>query len=181
MPAATLSDARLIERIRESAVLHGDFTLRSGRRSRYYIDKYLFETEPDILAALADRFARHVDGSIDRLAGAELGGIPLVSATALATGKPMVLIRNQKKGYGTAKRIEGRLEPGDRVLILEDVATSGGQSLEAAQTLADAGATVAGVVVVIDRLEGAREAVEDAGFPFTSLFTTADLGLTDVA
>jgi len=178
-----MTDEQLIERIREAAILRGEFTLRSGRKSHYYIDKYLFETQPDILAALGERFAKHVDGDvpgITRLAGAELGGIPLVTATALATGLPAVLIRNAKKDYGTAKQFEGRLERGDRVLIVEDIATSGGQSIEAAKMLRDViGCDVAKIVVVIDRQEGAREAVEAAGFAFASLFTKADLGITE--
>lgn len=175
-----MTDEQLIERIKEAAILRGEFTLRSGRKSTYYIDKYLFETQPDILRALAERFARHVDGSITRLAGAELGGIPLVSATAMATGLPAVLIRNAKKDYGTAKQFEGKLEKGDRVMIVEDIATSGGQSIEAAKMLRDnMGCDVAKIVVVIDRQEGAREAIEAAGFAFASLFTKADLGIAE--
>ncbi len=174
-----MTDAELIERIRDTALLHGSFTLRSGRQSSYYLDKYLFETQPDVLAALAERFARHAATDVDRLAGAELGGIPLVTATALATGKPTVLIRNQKKDYGTARQLEGRLEPGDRVMIVEDVATSGGQVLEAAKILTDAGATVALIVAAIDRQEGARENIEAAGYRFESLLTKTDLGIAE--
>ncbi len=173
-----MTDAELIRRIAETAVLRGEFTLRSGRKSSYYLDKYRFETQPDILRALGERFARHVDGSIDRLAGPELGGVPLVTATALATGLPTVLIRNAKKDYGTAQRFEGVLHRGERVLITEDIATTGGQSIEAARLLRDeVGVEVAKIVVVIDRQEGAREAVEAAGFAFASLFTKADLGI----
>ena len=174
-----MTDAQLIERISETALLHGNFTLRSGRTSRYYLDKYLFETQPDILAALAERFAHHVDDRIDRLAGDELGGIPLVTATSMRTGKPAVLIRNQKKDYGTAKLLEGTLNEGDRVLIIEDIATSGGQVLEAAQTVTGAGAHVEKIVAVIDRQEGARPRIEGAGFAFDSLFTKTDLGIDD--
>lgn len=174
-----LTDEQLIERIREAALLHGEFTLRSGRTSRYYLDKYRFETEPDILAALAERFAAHVTADVDRLAGAELGGIPLVTVTALHTGKPCIFIRNQKKDYGTAQQIEGRLEPGERVLVLEDIATTGGQVLEAAQQLAELGAKIVGIVAVIDREEGARENIEAAGFTFKSLLTKSALGIDE--
>ncbi|MEM1107743.1 MAG: orotate phosphoribosyltransferase [Planctomycetota bacterium] len=174
---------KLIERIRETALLHGDFTLRSGRKSKYYLDKYLFETQPDILAALGEKFKEVIDADplgVDRLAGPELGGIPLVTAAAMATGKPMVLIRNAKKDYGTAKQFEGKLDEGDRVLITEDIATSGGQSIEAAKLLRDEmKAEVAKIVVVIDRQEGAREAIEEAGFAFESLFTKSDLGIDE--
>ena len=175
----TMTDQELIKRIVEAALLRGEFTLRSGRKSNYYLDKYLFETQPDILAALGDRLAKHVDEGVDRLAGAELGGIPLVSAASMASGKPSVLIRNQKKEYGTNKQLEGRLEKGDRVLLIEDVVTTGGQILEAAKVIAGNGASVVGVVAVVDRMEGAREHIENAGFVFKSLLTSADLGIKD--
>ena len=174
-----METSELIRRICDAALLHGTFTLRSGRVSNYYLDKYLFETQPEILRELGERFAGYVDDSIDRLAGAELGGIPLVTAAAMATGKPSVLIRNQKKGYGTAKQIEGVLNPGDRVLFVEDVVTSGGQVLEGAQVLQDAGAEVVKIVAVIDREEGGRENIGAAGFEFASLFTKTDLGISE--
>jgi orotate phosphoribosyltransferase len=174
-----MNDKDLIERIAQAALLKGDFTLRSGRKSKYYLDKYLFETQPDILKALGERFAKHVDSSVDRLAGAELGGIPLVTAAAMATGKPSVLIRNQKKDYGTAKQLEGVLKPGDRILIVEDIATTGGQVLEAAKVITEAGGKVVKIVAVIDRQEGAREFIEKAGYTFASLFTKTDLGINE--
>ena len=170
----------LAQAIADAALLRGDFTLRSGRKSKYYLDKYLFETRPEILKPLAERFAEHVTDDVDRIAGPELGGVPLATATALHTGKPMVLVRNAKKGYGTAKRFEGVLNEGDRVLITEDIATSGGQSIEAAQLLRDeCGCTVTKIVVVIDRQEGAEEAIREAGFDFAALFTKADLGIDE--
>ncbi|MEL7086887.1 MAG: orotate phosphoribosyltransferase [Planctomycetota bacterium] len=178
-----MTDDQLIARIRETALLTGDFTLRSGRKSKYYLDKYLFETQPDVLAALGQKFKAVIEADtqgIQRLAGPELGGIPLVTAAALATGLPTVLIRNAKKDYGTAKQFEGVLNEGDRVLITEDIATSGGQSIEAARLLRDEmKADVAKIVVVIDRQEGARENIEAAGFAFGALFTKTDLGIDE--
>jgi len=183
MPTPTpLSDAELIDRIRDTALLRGEFTLRSGRKSRYYLDKYLFETDAAALAALGQRMAARaeaVEGGVDRLAGAELGGVPLVTAASIAGGLPTVLIRNQKKGYGTAKQLEGRLKPGDRVLVLEDIATTGGQVLEAAGVLREAGARVVGILAVIDRQEGARENIEAAGYRFDALLTKSDLGIDE--
>ena len=171
---------QLAAALADAALLTGDFTLRSGRISKYYLDKYLFATRPELLRELGAMFAAHVDDSVDRLAGPELGGIPLVTATALATGKPMVLIRNAKKDYGTAKRFEGKIEPGERILITEDIATSGGQSIEAARLLRDEmKCDVAKIVVVVDRQEGAREAIESAGFAFDALFTKTDLGIDE--
>jgi orotate phosphoribosyltransferase len=173
-----MTDAELAQALRKAALLEGDFTLRSGRKSKYYLDKYLFETQPVLLRELARRFAQHVGPDVDRIAGAELGGIALAAATALETGKPFVIVRNSKKaGYGTGKLIEGRLERGERVVLVEDIATSGGQAVEACHTLEEAGAKVAAVVVAIDRQEGGRAAVEAAGQSFAALFTTADLGI----
>lgn len=173
-----MTHSELARALREAALLEGDFTLRSGRKSKYYLDKYLFETRPELLRALAERFAEHVNAGIDRIAGAELGGIALAAATSLHTEKPFVIVRNSKKAdYGTGKLIEGRLEPDERVLIVEDICTSGGQAIEACRTLEQAGAEVAGIVVTIDREEGGRAAIEEAGYAFAALFTTTDLGV----
>lgn len=167
----------LARRIREEAYLEGDFTLRSGRKSNYYLDKYLFETKPDILAELGRMFGAFVGDQTTLIAGAELGGVALAAATALATDKPFVIIRNAKKDYGTSKPFEGAMNDGDSVLLVEDIATTGGQVLEAAKLIVGIGAKVERIVAVIDRQEGARENIEGAGFTFDSLFTKADLGI----
>ena len=171
-----MEKAELARRIKEVAYLEGDFVLRSGRRSKYYLDKYLFETDPTILAELGRRLAEHA-GEADQIAGAELGGVPLAAAAAMACGKTFVIVRNAKKGYGTGKLMEGKLLPAARVLLVEDIATTGGQVLEAAKVLKQAGATVTRIVAVIDRQEGARENIEKAGFKFDTLLTRADLGI----
>lgn len=168
---------QLAHRIAEVALLRGQFTLRSGRKSTYYLDKYRFETQPDVLAALGKLFAEHAGAGIDRIAGAELGAVALAAATAMAANKPFVLVRNKKKDYGTAKQIEGVLNPGETVLVVEDVLTTGGQVLESCQALSDAGAKIAAIVGVIDRQEGARQNIEKAGYRFAALFTVADLGI----
>jgi orotate phosphoribosyltransferase len=168
---------QLAQRIAQVSLLHGTFTLRSGRTSNYYLDKYRFETQPDVLIELGKMFAAKLTAGVQRIAGAELGAVPLAAATAMASGKPFVIIRNQKKDYGTSKLIEGVLEQGDKVLIVEDVLTTGGQVLEAAKTLEAAGAKIDRIVSVIDRLEGARENVEGAGYVYEALFTTKDLGI----
>ncbi len=174
----------LADTIARVALLRGSFTLRSGRTSSYYLDKYLFSTRPELLDQIADLLAERVQAvhrktPIDRLAGAELGGIPLVTATSLKTGLPCVFIRNRKKDYGTAKQLEGVLDPGERVILIEDVATTGGQALEAVQTVRDIDAEVVRVICVIDRMEGAGERFEAQGIPFESLFTKHDLGVED--
>ena len=171
---------KLIERIKSLAVLHGDFTLRSGKKSRFYVDKYRFETQPDVLIGLGELFAEHVPADCDRIAGPELGAVCLAAATAMKVNKPFVLVRKAAKEYGTTKRVEGVLNAGDKVVIVEDVLTTGGAVLEAAKSLVDAGANVIKIVGVIDRLQGARQAIEEAGFKMDAPFTIADLGLDGV-
>ena len=144
----TMDRKQIADLIAETSVLHGDFTLRSGRKSTYYLDKYLFSTRPEILSGLGALFAERIPAETDRLSGAELGGIPLVSSASMATGKPCLFIRNSKKDYGTAKQLEGRIEAGDKVVLLEDVATTGGQALEAAQIIRDAGGEILKVISV---------------------------------
>lgn len=173
-----MEKSELAKRIRESAYLEGDFTLRSGRKSKYYLDKYLFETQPDILEALGKMFTAFTAFTTTLIAGAELGGVSLAAAASIASGKPFVIIRNAKKDYGTSKPFEGKLTDGDSVLLVEDIATTGGQVLEAAKLITEIGAKVERIVAVIDRQEGARENIEGAGFAFDSLFTKEDLGIT---
>ena len=168
---------QLAKRIAEVALLRGDFTLRSGRKSNFYLDKYLFETQPDVLQALGAMFAEKLPPETDRLAGPELGAVALAAATAMHAGKPFVLVRNSKKGYGSGKLVEGVFEKGDTVLIVEDILTTGGQVLEAAQSIKDAGCEVERIVAVIDRQEGARQNIESAGVKFDALFTSQDLGI----
>jgi orotate phosphoribosyltransferase len=172
-----MTKEQLAKRIAEVSLLRGEFTLRSGRKSNYYLDKYLFETQPDVLKELGAMFAQRVTPDVDRIAGAELGAVALAAVTAMACGKPFVIIRNQKKDYGTSKLVEGKLEKGERVMIVEDVLTTGGQVIEAAKSIQDVGGVVVKIVAVIDRLEGARQNIEGAGYTFESLFTTKDLGV----
>jgi len=167
----------LAKRIAEVSLLRGEFTLRSGRKSNYYLDKYRFETQPDVLRELGRLFAERVGPNVDRIAGAELGAVPLAAATSMACGKPCVFIRNQKKDYGTAKLVEGVLNAGETVMIVEDVLTTGGQVLEAVKNLESMGVKIDRIVGVIDRMEGARENIEKAGYRFEALFTTKDLGV----
>lgn len=177
--------SQLAKAVAEIALLRGTFTLRSGKTSSFYLDKYLFSTRPELLGRLAPIFGERIaamEGALKtkaaRLAGAELGGIPLVTAASLHTGLPCIFVRNQKKDYGTSKQIEGALSPNDRIILLEDVATTGGQALEAVKSLTDAGGRVLGVIATIDRLEGARENIENANLAFDSIFTVRDLGIT---
>ena len=173
-----MTRSELARRIRDAAYLEGDFTLRSGRKSKYYLDKYSFETQPDILSALGELFTAFVNPTTSLIAGAELGGVALAAAAAMTSGKPFVIIRNAKKDYGTSRPYEGRLVHGDSVLLVEDIATTGGQVLEAAKLITSIGAKVERIVAVIDRQEGAKENIQAAGFSFDALFTKADLGIS---
>ena len=172
-----MTNAELIERIKTLAVLHGDFTLRSGRKSKFYVDKYRFETQPDVLKALGELFATHVTPDVDRIAGPELGAVCLAASTAMAANKPFVMVRKAAKEYGTTNRVEGVLNQGDKVLLVEDVLTTGGAVLEAAKSLTDAGAKIVKIVGVIDRMEGATENIRKAGFDVDCLVNIEQLGL----
>ena len=171
-----MNKAELARRIKDEAYLEGDFVLRSGKRSSYYLDKYLFEAQPDILAALARLFAAHADDA-DLIAGPALGAVSLAAATAMACGKPFVVVRKAKKDYATGKLIEGPSVDGKRVLLVEDIGTTAGAALEAANVLVEHGATVTRMVFAIDRLQGARENVTAAGFEFHALLTKEDMGI----
>ena len=170
---------QLAQRIKQASYLEGEFVLRSGKRSKYYLDKYLFETCPDILKALGEEFAKYIADDVTLIAGAELGGVALAAATAMESGKPWIIVRNSKKGYGTGKMVEGLLKEGDVVLLVEDIATTGGQVLEAAKVITAAGAKVKKIVCVIDRKQGAQENITGAGYAFESILTKSDLGITD--
>ncbi len=167
------------DRLLEASYLEGDFILRSGRRSRFYLDKYLFETRPDLLRDIAGGLAAKLPSfePFDLLAGPELGAVAIVAALSLASGKPFVIVRKGEKEYGTRKAMEGRAEAGQRVVVIEDVVTSGGAALQAVDKLRDAGLEVVGLLCVVDREEGGRAAFESAGVTFEPLFTATSLGI----
>ena len=164
----------LIDLLREAdAVRFGEFELSHGGTSNYYVDKYVFETNPDCLSAIAAAFADRVGGT--KLAGVALGAVPLAAATSVASGNPYVIVRKQAKEYGTGNRIEGDLEDGDEVVVLEDIATTGQSALDAVEALREAGATVERVLVVVDREEGSREHLADHDVELESLLTASEL------
>ena len=129
-----MDDDELRRALREHAYLEGDFVLRSGRRSRYYLDKYRFETRPDLLRALGERLAAQVREhapEATRIAGPELGAVALAAAASLESGLPFLIVRKDAKGYGTDNRLEGAFEAGEQVCLVEDVVTSGGAAVSA--------------------------------------------------
>jgi orotate phosphoribosyltransferase len=156
------------------AVRFGEFTLASGAKSDYYVDIKRASTDPSVLRLIGEGFARHV-GSAKRIAGMELGAVPLAAAASLASGVPFLMVRKKPKGYGTASQIEGVFEPGMEVVVVEDVTTSGGSSVEAVKVLRAAGLTVTKVVTVVDRESGAAKAFADIDVPFFALTTASEL------
>lgn len=169
-----------------AAYLEGDFVLRSGRRSRYYLDKYLFSTDPHVLRGIIHELAMMIRNRLaagveyERLAVPELGAVALGAGLSLELGLPFVIVRKGAKEYGTAKLIEGRYQPGETVALIEDVVTSGGAALAAAQTLREAGLTVSDLYCVVDREEGGLEAAAAAGLSLWPLFTATELGIKKV-
>ena len=156
----------LADRIRAVSYLEGDFVLRSGRRSSFYLDKYRFETQPDLLREIGELLAARiaeVEPSAVRIAGPELGAVALAASASMASGKPFLIVRSAAKDYGTSNRLEGIFEEGERVVVVEDIVTSGGAALDAVRSLRQAGLICETVVCVVDRGEGGAEAMTDAG------------------
>jgi orotate phosphoribosyltransferase len=162
----------------ERALLEGDFVLRSGRRSSWYLDKYRFETEPGILRALGEALATsvaEVEPDAVRLAGPALGAVALAASAAMASERPFIIVRGDTKEYGTAKRIEGPFERGELVCLLEDVVTSGGALADAVSAVRDEGLVVRRAVCVVDREEGGSDALARLGVRLHALFRASEL------
>ena len=160
------------------ALLEGDFVLRSGRRSRWYLDKYRFVTLPELLAALGERIAavvEEVEPNAVRLAAPELGAVPLAAAASLASGLPFVIVRSAPKAYGTGNKLEGAWERGELVCLVEDIVTTGGASLEAIQALRDAGLECRAAVCVVDRGEGGVDELARRAVRLHPLYEAAEL------
>jgi orotate phosphoribosyltransferase len=164
--------------LREAAYLEGDFVLRSGRRSRYYLDKYRFETRPDLLAPLGRAIAAAVsehEPAAARLAGPELGAVALAAAASLESGLPFLIVRKEAKGYGTSNRLEGVHAEGECVCLVEDVVTSGGAAIEAVAALREAGLRVSTAVCVVDREEGGVDELARHAVRLRPLYTASEL------
>jgi orotate phosphoribosyltransferase len=166
-----------------TAYLEGDFVLRSGRRSKYYLDKYLFETEPQVLRGIVHEMAMMIRNQLasgqvyERLAAPELGGVVLGAGLSLELGLPLLLVRKLSKEYGTGKRIEGRYAVGERVALVEDIVTSAGAAITAAEALREAGIVVTDLYCVVDREEGGGDAAAAASLILRPLFTSSELGI----
>jgi orotate phosphoribosyltransferase len=165
----------LARRVGQACRLTGSFTLRSGQVSTTYFDKYLFEADPLLLGAVAQAATALIPADTEVLAGLELGGVPVATALSLATGLPAAFVRKEPKKYGTAKLAEGAAIEGRRVLIVEDIVTTGGQVVLSARDLRERGASLVAALCVIDRSGGQHQLAEE-GLELISLFTADDLG-----
>jgi orotate phosphoribosyltransferase len=173
-----LSHEELGRALREAAYLEGDFLLRSGRRSKYYLDKYRFETRPDLLRPLGEAIAEAVrehEPDAERLAGPELGAVALAAAASLESGLPFLIVRKQAKDYGTSNRLEGLHEEGECVCLVEDVVTSGGAAIDAVLALREAGLRVSNAVCVVDREEGGVDELARHAVRLRPLFRASEL------
>ncbi|MEY2936125.1 MAG: orotate phosphoribosyltransferase [Pseudomonadota bacterium] len=157
------------------ARLRGEFRLRSGATSAEYFDKYRFESRPDLLRAIARHLAPLVPPGTEVLAGLELGGVPIATALSLETGLPVAFVRKEAKSYGTCRVAEGAEVANRRVLIVEDVVTSGGQIVKSTEELRALGAAVSCAVCVIDREAGGVESLAQSGLRLLALFTKSEL------
>ena len=155
----------LIDLLKENEVfLRGDFTLSSGKKSDYYINMKKAITEPEILSTIAKLITQLIDeDNVDKVAGPALGAVPIATAVSLESEIPLLMIRKEKKGYGTSKLIEGELNSGDNVIVVEDVTTTGGSLLKAIKAIQENGGNVTRAFVVVDRQEGSIEAFEKEG------------------
>jgi orotate phosphoribosyltransferase len=164
--------------LRDAAYLEGDFLLRSGRRSKYYLDKYRFETRPDLLGPLGEELAaavREHEPEATRLAGPELGAVALAAAASLQSGLPFLIVRKAAKDYGTANRLEGPYEDGECVCLIEDVVTSGGALIEAVQAVRAVGLRVSTAICVVDREEGGVDELARHAIRLRPLFRASEL------
>ena len=155
----------LIDLLKENEVfLRGDFTLSSGKKSDYYINMKKAITEPEILSTIAKLITQLIDeDNVDKVAGPALGAVPIATAVSLESEIPLLMIRKERKGYGTSKLIEGELNSGDNVIVVEDVTTTGGSLLKAIKAIQENGGNVTRAFVVVDRQEGSIEAFEKEG------------------
>jgi orotate phosphoribosyltransferase len=160
--------------------LTGEFTLRSGQVASEYFDKYLFESDPALLARVVDEMVGLVPPDTDLLGGLELGGVPIATVLSVRTSLPALFVRKQAKQYGTRKLAEGPDVAGRRVTLVEDVITTGGAVRDATRALRDAGAVVDVVVCAIDRSPEGTDPLEDVGLEVRSVLTKAELDAVSV-
>lgn len=165
----------LAKSIYDISHLTGEFLLRSGKISNEYFDKYRFEAQPKVLEAIATHLAELIPSETEIIAGLEMGGIPIVTALSLKTGIPAAFVRKKAKEYGTCRVAEGSELSNKKILIIEDVITSGGQVVLSAQDIRNDGGIIIGCLCVIDRQQGGSEALDNNGIQLSPLFTMSEL------
>jgi len=165
----------LAKKIKAASFLTGQFKLRSGKTSSFYWDKYRFESDPVLLTAVVDEMQKLLLASFDKLAGLELGGIPLAAGLSLKTGKPCLYVRKTAKTYGTCNLVEGGFQAGETAVVVEDVITVAGQVCTSVRQMRELGLEVQHVVCVIDRQQGGPENLKEIGCSLASVFTLEEL------
>lgn len=170
-----MTRAQLARAIYRRSHLTGEFVLRSGATATEYFDKYLFESDPELLAEICEALAELVPPGTEMLAGLELGGVPLAVVLGQITGLPVVFVRKEAKSYGTRRLAEGGEIQGKRLLVVEDVVTSGGQVVLSSDDLRERGAIVDSAICVIDREAGGVDALAEHGVALAALFTMSEL------
>ncbi|MEX2535499.1 MAG: phosphoribosyltransferase family protein [Trueperaceae bacterium] len=172
---ATMTGDELAAAIYRSSHLTGEFVLRSGAIAGEYFDKYRFEREPRLLRSIAEALAPLVPPESDGLAGLELGGVPIATLLSQITGLPLFSVRKKAKEYGTRQLAEGGDVRGVRLVVVEDVVTSGGQVVISSGELRDLGASVETAICVINREAGGVQALAEAGIELRALFKMSEL------
>jgi|TARA_Y100000310_G_scaffold270540_1_gene284428 orotate phosphoribosyltransferase len=170
-----MNKAELGKAIYDISNIKGEFVLRSGIKANEYFDKYLFESDPVILTAIAEHMSQNLPPRFDKLAGLEMGGIPIATAISLRTGRATLFVRKEAKTHGTCKIAEGGDFEGEEVVIIEDVVTSGGAVVNAVNELLTRGAVVHHVCCAIEREGDGRVNLEEMALTLTPLFTQAEL------
>lgn len=160
----------------KDSVLYGEFTLSSGKESNYYIDKYRFETNPRALDIIGEHIADKIkDINAKKIGGVSLGGVPLAAIASVKADIPYIIIRKKEKEYGTSNSIEGRLNKGEKIVIIEDIITTGNSSIEAIDQVRNQGGIVEDIIVVIDRQDGGKENLEKNGVNVHSLVLAEEI------
>ena len=170
-----MEKADLAKQIKATSFLTGQFKLRSGKNSSFYWDKYRFESDPVLLSAVVDELQKLLPASFDKLAGLELGGIPLAAGLSLKMGKPCLYVRKAAKTYGTCNLVEGGFQAGETAVVVEDVITIAGQVCTSVRQMRELGLIVQHVVCVIDRQQSGRENLKEIGCSLASVLTSDEL------
>ena len=166
----------LSEKLKETgAIRFGDFTLRSGKKSKYYVDLKKATCDPETLRIMAEEVVKRIPSGTDRVAGLELGSVPIAAVVSVIADIPMLIVRKEKKGYGTGNQVEGALKEGETVLIIEDTTTTGGQIVKAINAIREAGGVVNYAVVVVNRQEGSDESVANEKVELMSIIKASEL------